>query len=64
MIETGPIVCSGHGKTIYNGGLEHIFGNLNNDVGLYVFDFTEVGMGYPLLMTLGEGDYIFQTSNL
>ena len=51
-------------SSIYNGGLEHIFANLNNDVGLWVFDFTEAGMGYPLLITLGDGDYIFQTSNL
>ena len=69
VIETTPMVSSG--KSIdsipvdikYNGGLEHIFANLNNDVGMWVFDFSEVGMGYPLLITLGDGDYIFQMSN-
>ena len=48
----------------YGGGLEHIFQHLNSDVGIWVFDFTDAGMGYPMLITLGDGDYIFQASNL
>jgi len=28
-----------------------------------VWDFTHVGMGYPMLITLGDGDFIFQASN-
>ena len=47
----------------YNGGLEYIFQNLNSDVNIGVWDFTHVGMGYPMLITLGEGDFIFQVSN-
>ena len=47
----------------YNGGLEHIFHHLNNDVNIGVWDFTAVGMGYPMLITLGDGDFIFQVSN-
>ena len=48
----------------YGGGLEHIFQHLNSDVSIHVWDFTEAGMGYPMLITLGDGDYIFQASNL
>ena len=44
----------------YGGGLEHIFQHLNSDIGIHVWDFTEAGMGYPMLITLGDGDYIFQ----
>ena len=48
----------------YGGGLEHIFQHLNSDIGIHVWDFTEAGMGYPMLITLGDGDYIFQASHL
>ncbi len=48
----------------YGGGLEHIFQHLNSDIGIHVWDFTEAGMGYPMLITLGDGDYIFQASQL
>lgn len=48
----------------YGGGLEHIFQNLNSDVSIHIWDFTEAGMGYPMFITLGDGDYIFQASNL
>jgi len=51
-------------KATYNGGLEHIFANLNNDVTLAVWDFTEVGGGYPMMVALGDGDYIFQLSEV
>jgi len=44
----------------YGGGLEHIFQHLNSDVGIHVWDFTDAGMGHPMLITLGDGDYIFQ----
>ena len=48
----------------YNGGLEYIFQNLNSDVTIGIWDFTEVAnMGYPMLITLGDGDFIFQMSN-
>lgn len=47
----------------YNGGLEHIFANLNHDVTIGIWDFTHVNGGYPMLITLGEGDFIFQMSN-
>jgi hypothetical protein len=47
----------------YNGGLEYIFQNLNSDVTIGIWDFTEVGMGYPMLIGLGDGDFIFQISN-
>ena len=47
----------------YNGGLEYIFHHLNSDVNIGVWDFTHVGMGYPMLITLGDGDFIFQVSN-
>ena len=47
----------------YNGGLEHIFSNLNHDVTIGMWDFTHVNGGYPMLITLGEGDFIFQMSN-
>ena len=46
------------------GGLEHIFQHLNSDVGIWIFDFTDAGMGHPMLITLGDGDFIFQASNL
>ena len=48
----------------YNGGLEYIFQNLNSDVSIAIWDFTEVNMGYPMLITLGDGDFIFQMSNI
>jgi hypothetical protein len=50
-------------KATYNGGLEHIFSNLNHDVTIGMWDFTHVNGGYPMLITLGEGDFIFQMSN-
>ena len=50
-------------KATYNGGLEYIFHHLNSDVNIGVWDFTHVGMGYPMLITLGDGDFIFQVSN-
>lgn len=50
-------------KASYNGGLEHIFSNLNHDVTIGMWDFTHVNGGYPMLITLGEGDFIFQMSN-
>ena len=48
----------------YNGGLEHIFANLNHDTTIGVWDFTHADMGYPMIISLGDGDYIFQASNL
>ncbi len=48
----------------YNGGLEHIFANLTHDITIGVWDFTHAGMGYPMIISLGDGDYIFQASNL
>jgi len=48
----------------YAGGLEHIFQHLNSDVGIWIFDFTDAGMGHPMLITLGDGDYIFQAGIL
>ena len=50
-------------KASYNGGLEHIFANLNHDVSIGMWDFTHVNGGYPMLITLGEGDFIFQMAN-
>ncbi len=47
----------------YNGGLEYIFQHLNSDVNIGVWDFTHVNNGYPMLITLGDGDFIFQISN-
>tara|TARA_Y100001937_G_scaffold34766_1_gene49643 strand:- start:11798 stop:12622 length:825 start_codon:yes stop_codon:yes gene_type:complete len=48
----------------YNGGLEHIFANLSHDATIGVWDFTHADMGYPMIISLGDGDYIFQASNL
>lgn len=47
----------------YNGGLEYIFQNLNNDATIGIWDFSEKDMGYPMLIGLGDGDFIFQISN-
>ena len=46
----------------YGGGFEHIFANLSNDVNIGIWDFEEVGMGKPMVITLGDGDFIFQMS--
>jgi len=51
-------------ESTYNGGLEEVFRNLNSDVNIAIWDFTEADMGYPMLITLGDGDFIFQMSNL
>ena len=56
--EADPITAT------YNGGLEYIFRNLNSNVSVAMWDFTEVNMGYPMLITLGDGDFIFQMSNI
>jgi len=56
--EADPITAT------YNGGLEYIFQNLNSEVSIALWDFTEVNMGYPMLITLGDGDFIFQMSNI
>lgn len=46
----------------YAGGFEYIFANLSNEVNIGIWDFTELGMGNPMVINLGDGDFIFQTS--
>jgi hypothetical protein len=61
VIRTGTIAPF---TATYNGGLEHIFANLTHDITIGIWDFTHADMGYPLIISLGDGDYIFQASNL
>lgn len=56
--EADPITAT------YNGGLEYVFQNISTSVSIAIWDFTEVSMGHPMLITLGEGDFIFQMSNI
>ena len=51
-----------HFTSSYNGGFEHIFANLSSEVNIGIWDFNDIGMGYPMLITLGNGDFVFQTS--
>ncbi len=46
----------------YAGGFEYIFSNLSNDVNIGIWDFEEVGMAKPMVISLGDGDFIFQMS--
>jgi hypothetical protein len=46
----------------YAGGFEYIFANLSNDVNIGIWNFEEVGMAKPMVIGLGDGDFIFQMS--
>lgn len=48
----------------FNGGLDYVFKNLNNKVDISFFDFTTMGQGIKMFIDLGDGDFIFQASNL
>ncbi len=58
--QTSPIEF----QATYNGGLDYVFKNLNNKVNLSFFDFTDMGQGIKMFIDLGDGDFIFQASNL
>ena len=51
-------------QATFNGGLDYVFKNLNNKVNLSFFDFTAMGQGIKMFIDLGDGDFIFQASNL
>jgi len=46
----------------FSGGLEYALKHFNGTAELNFFDFTTVGQGYRLLISLGGGDYILQAS--
>ena len=48
----------------FNGGLDYVFKNLNSKVDISFFDFTAMGQGIKMFIDLGDGDFIFQASNL
>ena len=51
-------------QATFNGGLDYVFKNLNNKVNMSFFDFTAMGQGIKMFIDLGDGDFIFQASNL
>lgn len=48
----------------YQGGFNNLFANINGKINLYFFDFTQWEQGVKLLITLGDGDFIFQSALL
>lgn len=48
----------------YQGGFNNLFSNINGKVNLHFFDFTQWNQGIKMLITLGEGDFIFQSALL
>jgi len=48
----------------YQGGLEYVFKELTGTADIHFIDFTPEGQGMRMLITLGDGDFIFQASNL
>ena len=48
----------------YNGGLEYVFKELNGTADIHFFNFIPEGQGIRMLITLGNGDFIFQAGNL
>jgi hypothetical protein len=48
----------------FEGGLEQLLSNYNADINLLFFDFTEHRQGWKMLLDLGDGDFVFQSSVL
>lgn len=48
----------------YQGGFNNLFSNINGNINLYFFDFTEWKQGIKMLITFGDGDFIFQSALL
>ena len=48
----------------FEGGLEHILKHYSGDVKLSFLDFTKEGQGIRLIMTFGNGDWVFQAGVL
>jgi len=48
----------------FQGGLEYVFKELVGTVDIHFFDFRPEAQGIRMLITLGDGDFIFQASNL
>jgi len=47
---------------IFEGGLENLLYNYNRDIKLHFFDFSEYSQGWKLLLDLGDGDFVWQSS--
>lgn len=48
----------------FEGGLENIFKHYSGDVKLSFLDFSEYGQGTKLIITFGNGDFVFQSGVL
>ena len=46
----------------FEGGLEHTMKLIDYPIDIHFFDFTEYKQGYKMLIDLGDGDLIFQSS--
>lgn len=51
-------------EAVFMGGLEYVFKELTGTASVHFFDFRPEGQGIRMLITLGDGDFIFQASNL
>ena len=50
--------------TTVNGGLENVLKHMDGEIVLSLFDFSEAGMGYPLVITTPSQELIYQAANL
>ena len=48
--------------TTYEGGLEQVTQHLHGEINLNYLDFSKHGQGYKMIMDLGNGDFVFQSS--
>lgn len=62
-VDFGPHTCKDFTAT-FEGGLEHIVKHYSNNIKLSFMDFTEYGQGIRLLLTMGNGDWVFQAGVL
>jgi hypothetical protein len=48
----------------FEGGLENIFKHYSGDVKLSFLDFSDYKQGIKLIITFGNGDFVFQSGVL
>jgi len=51
-------------EATFEGGLDHITKHYSNDIKLSFLDFSEYGQGIRLLLTMDNGDWVFQAGVL
>jgi len=62
-VDFGPHTSKDFSAT-FEGGLEHILRHYSNEIKLSFMDFTEYGQGIRLILTMENGDWVFQAGVL